>query len=70
MPIYRTSRRTISPARTGLLANAPLALRVTDIAAYPVLQGQKVDPGDTTMLASPCRGYLPEAAFAKPQAEK
>jgi hypothetical protein len=35
-----------------------------------VLQGQTVDPGDPAMLMSPCRGVLPGAAFAKPQAEK
>jgi WD40 repeat protein len=47
-------------------AKAPLAFAVADIAEFPVLQGQKVDPDDPTMLASPCRGILKDTAFAKP----
>ncbi len=44
-------------------ANAPLAFRVSDIANHGVLEGQTVDPDHPDLLASPCRGILPESAF-------
>jgi len=43
--------------------NAPLALKVADIATYPMLEGWDVDPDHPELLASPCRGVLPEEAF-------
>ncbi|MEQ9507154.1 MAG: TIR domain-containing protein [Hyphomonas sp.] len=44
-------------------ANAPLAFTRADIAIYPVLEGQPVDPDDPGKLLSPCRGILSEEAF-------
>ena len=44
-------------------ANAPQAFRVSDIANHGVLEGQTVDPDHPDLLASPCRGILPESAF-------
>jgi WD40 repeat protein len=46
-------------------ARAPLAFSKADIARYPVLQDQPVDPDNPDMLLSPCRGVLPPEAFAK-----
>jgi WD40 repeat protein len=48
-------------------ANAALVLPVTMLAAYPVLQGISEDPKNPGFLVSPCKGVLPDEAFAKPR---
>ena len=53
----------VSAVMEGAPANAPLAYRVSDIASHGVLEGQAVDPDHPDLLASPCRGILPESAF-------
>lgn len=44
-------------------ANAPLAFKVSEIAVYAVLDGQETDPAHSELLASPCRGILPDSVF-------
>jgi predicted NACHT family NTPase len=46
-------------------ARAPLAFSIADIARYPVLQGVAEDPANPGFLVSPCRGVLPDEAFAR-----
>ncbi len=45
-------------------ANAKLAFTAADAQIYPVLQGEPIDPANGDFV-SPCKGVLPETAFAK-----
>jgi hypothetical protein len=64
--IRAPARRQVELACNRLWnANAPLAFSATEAVLYSALQGEPVDPADPTMLVSPCRGVLPDAAFAK-----
>ena len=47
-------------------ANAPLNFTAADVAVYPVLKGEPIDP-ETGDLISPCKGVLPDEAFVTQQ---
>jgi hypothetical protein len=60
----KAEQQVVAACRRLREVNAPLAFSRAQIQDLPILEGEPADPDNPDMLLSPCKGVLPEEAFA------